>query len=254
MKYRDPKTGEIKSISVKASDTLPIGSVVEFEGETIPEGWEAADDNSMGNVIVDDIKCKNKFVGSLKQGVYLYSDGSYDNGTSSMKNYLCSIVPMDVTPGEQINVSLPYATPEFAFLFYKEDGSFIKVVMARSAIVPENAAKCHIDIKKTDSASSISLSDIAWIQVESGPVVTEYVEPKSYGYTSGKNENGSWIKYDDGTLICRQRIDTGSVNIGTEWGGMYVYNCDTVYNFPVPFIEEPDISITTGATKTAYGY
>ena len=40
MKYRDPNTGEIKSISVKASDTLPIGSVVEFEGDAIPEGWE----------------------------------------------------------------------------------------------------------------------------------------------------------------------------------------------------------------------
>lgn len=40
MKYKDPVTGEIKSISVKASDTLPIGSIVDFDGDVIPEGWE----------------------------------------------------------------------------------------------------------------------------------------------------------------------------------------------------------------------
>lgn len=38
MKYND--NGTIKEISVKASDTLPIGSVVEFDGDTIPSGWE----------------------------------------------------------------------------------------------------------------------------------------------------------------------------------------------------------------------
>lgn len=41
MKYVDPITKEVKTISVKASDTLPIGSIVDFEGDTIPEGWES---------------------------------------------------------------------------------------------------------------------------------------------------------------------------------------------------------------------
>lgn len=38
MKYND--NGVIKEIPVKASDTLPIGSVVEFDGDIIPSGWE----------------------------------------------------------------------------------------------------------------------------------------------------------------------------------------------------------------------
>lgn len=38
MKYND--NGTIKEIPVKASDTLPIGSIVEFDGDTIPDGWE----------------------------------------------------------------------------------------------------------------------------------------------------------------------------------------------------------------------
>jgi len=40
MKYRDPETGEFKEIYVKAADTLPVGSVVDYDGEEIPAGWE----------------------------------------------------------------------------------------------------------------------------------------------------------------------------------------------------------------------
>lgn len=38
MKYND--NGTIKEITVKASDTLPIGTIVEFDGDTIPAGYE----------------------------------------------------------------------------------------------------------------------------------------------------------------------------------------------------------------------
>lgn len=40
MKYND--NGTFKDIYVKASDTLPIGSIVEFDGTEIPDGWESA--------------------------------------------------------------------------------------------------------------------------------------------------------------------------------------------------------------------
>lgn len=46
MKYKDPITGEFKPISVKVSDTLPIGSVVDFDGTTVPSGWEEVDNDS----------------------------------------------------------------------------------------------------------------------------------------------------------------------------------------------------------------
>ena len=40
MKYRDPQTGEFKDITVKVADTLPVGTIVEYDGTTIPNGWE----------------------------------------------------------------------------------------------------------------------------------------------------------------------------------------------------------------------
>lgn len=40
MKYRDPNTGELKDLYVKTSDTLPIGTVVDYDGDTVPDGYE----------------------------------------------------------------------------------------------------------------------------------------------------------------------------------------------------------------------
>lgn len=45
MKYRDPQTGEFKDITVKVSDTLPVRTIVEYDGTTIPNGWELVDES-----------------------------------------------------------------------------------------------------------------------------------------------------------------------------------------------------------------
>lgn len=39
MKYND--NGIIKDVVVKAGDSLPIGTIVEYDGDTIPAGYEA---------------------------------------------------------------------------------------------------------------------------------------------------------------------------------------------------------------------
>lgn len=44
MKYKDPVTGEWKELYTKTADTLPVGSIVDFEGEEVPAGWEEIND------------------------------------------------------------------------------------------------------------------------------------------------------------------------------------------------------------------
>lgn len=47
MKYND--NGEIKELKVKVLDTVPVGSIMDYEGDTIPNGWvkdESTDDYS----------------------------------------------------------------------------------------------------------------------------------------------------------------------------------------------------------------
>ena len=43
MKYRDPITGEYKELFLKASDTLPIGSIVPYGSNDIPANWLLCD-------------------------------------------------------------------------------------------------------------------------------------------------------------------------------------------------------------------
>ena len=43
MKYKDPVTGQLKELSLKAADTLPIGSVIAYSGSNEPSGWLICD-------------------------------------------------------------------------------------------------------------------------------------------------------------------------------------------------------------------
>lgn len=50
MKYND--NGTVKNIVVKAGDTLPIGTIVDYDGDTIPDGYEEVEDYSLNEVKV----------------------------------------------------------------------------------------------------------------------------------------------------------------------------------------------------------
>ena len=60
---------------------------------------------------------------------------------------------------------------------------------------------------------------------------------------SGSNANGSYIKWSDGTMICRKYINFGQKAISNEWGSFYESEKMTIGNYPEPFIEIPQIFI-----------
>lgn len=47
MKYND--NGEYKDIYVKTFDTLPVGTEVDYDGETVPSGWIEVSEYETGN-------------------------------------------------------------------------------------------------------------------------------------------------------------------------------------------------------------
>lgn len=72
---------------------------------------------------------------------------------------------------------------------------------------------------------------------------TDYDTTWSTIIESGSNDNGSWIKYSDGTMICYKSTGEIDMNITTSWGSLYEGNI-SVGNFPAEFIETPTISVT----------
>ena len=62
-------------------------------------------------------------------------------------------------------------------------------------------------------------------QVEENTTATSFTSWAGYIVESGSNDNGSYIKYSDGTMICTKKI-SGSVAISTSWSSLYVGEVD----------------------------
>lgn len=66
---------------------------------------------------------------------------------------------------------------------------------------------------------------------------------------SGSNENGAWIKFIDGTMICT-KIQTVTCSITNAWGGVFWgYINEDVY-LPQTFISKPVVNITNDWNDT----
>lgn len=50
MKARNPQTGNLETVYVKALDSMPVGTQVEYTGATIPTGWEEVNDYSTDEI------------------------------------------------------------------------------------------------------------------------------------------------------------------------------------------------------------
>ena len=78
---------------------------------------------------------------------------------------------------------------------------------------------------------------------------------KSIGYIveSGSNDNGSWIKYSDGTMICTKKIKFTNVVINTVWGSVYETAGKLNFgDYAQEFIEIPNVSIDLADGATCF--
>ena len=67
---------------------------------------------------------------------------------------------------------------------------------------------------------------------------------------SGSNENGSWIKFPDGTMICWGVKSYGSLSFSSSWGSVYETARFELGNFSQSFAEVPVVTLQcySGAT------
>ena len=117
-----------------------------------------------------------------------------------------------------------------------------------------NNTTLKIDVSNLENDKTYTLSwnllnnvqgSIAWneMQIEEGTSMTSYKNYAGVIVESGSNDNGSWIKYSDGTMICYKSTGEIDMNITTPWGSLYEGNV-SLGNFPAEFIETPTISVT----------
>lgn len=75
----------------------------------------------------------------------------------------------------------------------------------------------------------------------------------NYIIESGSNENGEYIKFVDGTMICKKTI-AGTTPIDTSWGSLYESPDISLGDFALPFIEPPRVFATNGILSGKFGH
>ena len=128
-----------------------------------------------------------------------------------------------------------------------------------------NSNQVHISQIFTFTAPFTTPSDCEWIkvtfnnenapldakiQLEEGTAKTSYTPWAGYIVESGSNDNGSYIKYSDGTMICRNK-KTFNIAANIAYGALFRTEGIDFPNFPVAFKDVPDISCFCIGINTA---
>ena len=108
MKYRDPETGKFKELYTKAADTLPVGTVVDYDGDEVPAGWEEVEETDnysteetfTGKYWIDGKKIYRKVI---NVGTHTFSNGDnkFAHGISNLETVLDINYSMFFVSGNQ---------------------------------------------------------------------------------------------------------------------------------------------------------
>lgn len=97
MKYRDEQ-GNFNELYFKATDTLPLGTEIDYEGEDIPDGWEAV----TGTPTTQKIRKVEQLVGVVGNVKNSSSDSEKDTYSCNYLNDLLANIS-ELTSGSNIN-------------------------------------------------------------------------------------------------------------------------------------------------------
>jgi hypothetical protein len=196
---------------------------------------------AMGNIVVGDVKCKNLFnKGTIVNGWLNYANNVLMETHQS--NYVTSDY-ISVKPNTTYTLNL-YNSDNLGsggIMFYDGAKNWI------SPGIPETQTVITFTTTPDTEYVRFVLRNDAKdnVQLEEGTTATEYTPNKAFGMESGSNSNGSWVKFEDGTMLFNKRqyyyIPFKSTQ---KWGSMWESDGVNLGDFPVPFISPPDVGVT----------
>lgn len=75
-----------------------------------------------------------------------------------------------------------------------------------------------------------------------------------YVVDSGSNDNGNWVKFYDGTMICWHTKDFGLDDVTVPWGSLFEGAEHTFSDFPAAYISKPSVMIGVDIPANLAGY
>lgn len=220
-------------------------------------GYNSQD--SMGKIIVDDIRCKNLVSNVIVGDTTNWSVGQTPLFTESTTRATFYGVFIDISRCNSICASINSGF-QFALAFCDSEKKVISNTDFSTNYYKEINEEKYVCIKiKKNDGSVITSSDLSNIkfQIEEGTTVTEYVPYKAFGIESGSNSNGNWVKFDDGTMMQWGTV-TRDISFSTKSGATnWYYNDAHPVIFPQSFIDtdyDIDVRARSGNVPTIFVY
>lgn len=237
----------------KGDESYPIGTIVEYDGDTIPSGFELVEDNS-ASVIVSSTepttgeevwiqKGKNLFDGKLEYGTISTSNGILGDATTAIRSV--NYIKINQESGYTISNNKNYENIVF---YYDKDFNCLGHDRASGGVLSFKPKANTAYIKFRTSTTSTQNDLTTLFQLEQGYVATEiesyipkkihtkngniyeefYNEENREVYSKGEQKIGTWV---DGKPLYKKTISMNYFEAGEKGYAHGISNVDKIIEY-----------------------
>ena len=124
-----------------------------------------------------------------------------------------------------------------------------ELIMVGNESVATNNTKLLIEQDSLNSLGTEVVDSLDGNETDRAPSVMAVNNAIGQIIQSGSNDNGNYIKYSDGTMICRGTV---TIPVTTSvWGSLYVCDWTGSISLPSTFINKPTINATSSTNSGA---
>ena len=142
-KYND----QWKDLTVKAGDTLPVGTIVDYDGDTVPAGYEEVNRYSTTEVKTGDTWIDNKPIYRKSFNFTQWSGLGLDTNLENIDNIINANVMLKNTTTSQW-IKLAYNSGSYSF-YIKKTGDTYKIFISNDNVYTADSVCAFIEYTKT---------------------------------------------------------------------------------------------------------
>lgn len=180
----------------------------------------------------------------VKDGIFTYSSGTPTSAVSITLNITPITLKIGTYTMSNNSGNYPY------MILYSGNTQVVKSEYANNGVKTFTVENETIINKITLYFGTSTPPASIKPQIEEGTRKSNFTSWAGYIVESGSNDNGSYIKFSDGTMICRNK-KTFNRAANVAYGALFKTEGIDFPNFPVAFKDVPDISFNCIGVNTA---